>query len=190
MNNKDLDLPTQQELLAQFRCDEILREVLVGFDEAIIAFEDKQAEAVRLGASRGHWWTGCRDEWCSLEDPQELRDRSKPVSQGCLPAEEAELESKIDTRLKALFHGQLTAAHKAGVREFSEAVSGAVKAGQKKGGSYDFAEIVTREAKGSLEKFEEDAKLYVGRRCHLEQLQARARSLSEGAGRGQWSAAT
>ena len=29
VNNKDLDLPTQQELLAQFRCDEISREVLL-----------------------------------------------------------------------------------------------------------------------------------------------------------------
>ena len=29
--NKDLDLPTQQELLAQFRCDEIAAGVVEGF---------------------------------------------------------------------------------------------------------------------------------------------------------------
>lgn len=31
--NKDLDLPTQQELLAQFRCDEISTAALVDFNE-------------------------------------------------------------------------------------------------------------------------------------------------------------
>ncbi|EGE04808.1 hypothetical protein TEQG_03981 [Trichophyton equinum CBS 127.97] len=56
-----------------------------------------------------------------------------------------------------LFTGQLTAAHKSGVAEFSEAVSSAVKAGQKKGASYDFAEIVTRERKLAIEKFEKEA---------------------------------
>ena len=32
-NNKDLDLPTQQELLAQFRCDEIFAGALAEFNE-------------------------------------------------------------------------------------------------------------------------------------------------------------
>lgn len=32
-NNKDLDLPTQQELLAQFRCDEIAAAALSEFNE-------------------------------------------------------------------------------------------------------------------------------------------------------------
>ena len=31
--NKDLDLPTQQELLAQFRCDEISASALAEFNE-------------------------------------------------------------------------------------------------------------------------------------------------------------
>ena len=31
--NKDLDLPTQQELLAQFRCDEIAQGALAEFNE-------------------------------------------------------------------------------------------------------------------------------------------------------------
>ena len=31
--NKDLDLPTQQELLAQFRCDEISSAALIEFNE-------------------------------------------------------------------------------------------------------------------------------------------------------------
>lgn len=34
LTNKDLDLPTQQELLAQFRCDEIAAVVLEQFEAA------------------------------------------------------------------------------------------------------------------------------------------------------------
>ncbi len=52
VNNKDLDLPTQQELLAQFRCDEISREVLVAFDATIGPLEEKQAEGCPAGQVR------------------------------------------------------------------------------------------------------------------------------------------
>ncbi len=32
LTNKDLDLPTQQEMLAQFRCDELAKAVTEGFE--------------------------------------------------------------------------------------------------------------------------------------------------------------
>lgn len=35
VTNKDLDLPTQQEMLAQFRCDEIAAEAFAKFDVAV-----------------------------------------------------------------------------------------------------------------------------------------------------------
>lgn len=35
VSNKDLDLPTQQELLAQFRCDEIANTVFASFVEGL-----------------------------------------------------------------------------------------------------------------------------------------------------------
>lgn len=38
MTNKDLDLPTQQELLAQFRCDEISNVSFAEFEEATKGF--------------------------------------------------------------------------------------------------------------------------------------------------------
>lgn len=46
MTNKDLDLPTQQELLAQFRCDEIGAVVLEQFEEA--------SKGVRKPVDGGH----------------------------------------------------------------------------------------------------------------------------------------
>jgi len=38
MTNKDLDLPTQQELLAQYRCDEIANIAFATFQEKIKEF--------------------------------------------------------------------------------------------------------------------------------------------------------
>jgi hypothetical protein len=42
VSNKDLDLPTQQELLAQFRCDEIANNSFGLFEEAIKQFPVNQ----------------------------------------------------------------------------------------------------------------------------------------------------
>lgn len=65
------------------------------------------------------------------------------------------LEVKVVARLKALCIGQLMAAHKAGVTTFSDSVADKVKAGQKAGGGYEFAEIVAD--KKTLEIFETEA---------------------------------
>ncbi|KAJ5960642.1 uncharacterized protein N7479_007792 [Penicillium vulpinum] len=158
VNNKDLDLPTQQELLAQFRCDEILREVMIGFDEAIVAFEDKQAESVRLGEPEVLGGLGVAMRAARVKTLKSFETEASRYHKGVYQRKSAELQNKVDTRLKALFHGQLSAAHKSGIRDFGDSVSGAVKDGQKRGGSYDFAEIVTKEAQSSLEKFEEVAR--------------------------------
>lgn len=158
VNNKDLDLPTQQELMAQFRCDEILREVMVGFDEAIVPFENKQAEGIRSGAPEVLGGLGAAMRTARMKTVKAFEVEASRYHKGVYGRKRGELESKIDGRLKVLFQGQLSAAHKSGVREFSEAVSGAVKAGQKRGTNYDFAEIVDREKKNALSKYEKEAR--------------------------------
>ncbi|KAL9104882.1 MAG: hypothetical protein Q9163_000199 [Psora crenata] len=157
VNNKDLDLPTQQELMAQFRCDEISREVLVGFDEAIIPFEHKQAEGIRIGAPEVLGGLGAAMRTARMKTVKNFEVEASRYHKGVYARKKMELESKIDNRLKALFQNQLSAAHKAGVREFSDAVSAAVKAGQKRG-NYDFAEIVDREKKSALAKYDREAR--------------------------------
>ena len=158
VNNKDLDLPTQQELLAQFRCDEIAREVLVGFDSVVAPLEEQQAEATRTGKPTvlpdlGATGAGAREKCVKTFETQASR-----YHKGVYGLKRTELESKIDTRLKALYLAQLTAAHKNGVSAFSEAVANAVKAGQKAGGSYEFAEIVEKQKGKTLEIFKKEAK--------------------------------
>lgn len=158
VNNKDLDLPTQQELMAQFRCDEISREVLVAFDEIIIPFENKQVENVRLGASEVLGGLGAAMRSARMKTVKNFEVEASRYHKGVYTRKRGELESKIDGRLKILFQGQLAAASKSGVREFSETVSAAVKAGQKKGASYDFAQIVDQEKKNAISKYDKDAR--------------------------------
>ncbi|KAI9684701.1 MAG: Dynamin-like GTPase that mediates homotypic ER fusion [Trizodia sp. TS-e1964] len=160
-NNKDLDLPTQQELLAQFRCDEILREVLVTFDEKILPLEDGQASNIQLGVPTLIEGLGGVMKLGRAKVLKDFETEASRYHKGVYSRKRAELEAKIDTRLKALFAGQLSAAHQLGVSRFTEGISAAVKAGQKKGASYDFAKIVEEEKKIALTKFEEEAKSLV-----------------------------
>ena len=157
-NNKDLDLPTQQELLAQFRCDEISREVLVAFDETITPLEEKQAEGVRIGKPAVLVELGASGKNARTKCIKAFETEASRYHKGVYQRKRGELEGKVDTRLKALYQGQLSAAHKAGVVAFSEAVSAAVKAGRKKGASYEFADIVDREKTVVLRQFEKEAK--------------------------------
>ncbi|KAF1989152.1 protein SEY1 [Aulographum hederae CBS 113979] len=160
-SNKDLDLPTQQELLAQFRCDEISREVLVPFDEVIAPLEKTQEDGVRSGKVSLLPNLGAAMNSARIAILQAFDTEASRYHKGVYSRKRTELASKVDGRLKALFHGQLSATHKSGVEAFSDAVSGAVKAGQKKNASYDFGKIVETEKKKALAKFEEDAKAAV-----------------------------
>jgi len=157
VNNKDLDLPTQQELLAQFRCDEIAREVLVGFDAVIVPLEEQQADAARQGKpgiipNLGTTGGGAREKCVKAFEIQASR-----YHKGVYSTKRAELESKIDARLKAIYTTHLTDVHKAGIASFSDAVTAAVKAGQKAGGAYEFAMIVSQQKEKSLDAFRKEA---------------------------------
>ncbi|OTB03574.1 hypothetical protein M426DRAFT_321734 [Hypoxylon sp. CI-4A] len=157
VNNKDLDLPTQQELLAQFRCDEISREVLVLFDQAITPLEEQQAESVRNGKpivlpDLGQIGSTTREKCVKSFETQASRYHKKVYA-----IKRTDLEGKIDQRLKTLYLGQLTAAHKTGVITFSDAVSNQVKAGQKSGAAYEFADIVETEKTKTLEFYRKEA---------------------------------
>lgn len=157
-SNKDLDLPTQQELLAQFRCDEISKEVLVIFDQVITPLEELQASAISAGkpailSGLGQKMIASRKTVLSGFEVEASR-----YHKGVYKRKQAELEEKVDGRLKTLFQNQLNAVHKSGVHDFSEAVTTAVKAGQKKGANYDFHQIVQSEKQNALQKYEAEAK--------------------------------
>ncbi|KAI9703917.1 MAG: Dynamin-like GTPase that mediates homotypic ER fusion [Bogoriella megaspora] len=153
-SNKDLDLPTQQELLAQFRCDEIAREALIPFDAAVAPLEARHAEATSRGVpiivdALGQTINAARSTALEAFEAEAGR-----YHKGVFGRKRTELEEKIDDRLKSLWRSQIGAAQKVGVADFSEAVSTAVKNGQKKaGGQYDFAKIVEAEKMKAIKRF-------------------------------------
>ncbi|CEI64533.1 Protein SEY1 [Fusarium venenatum] len=153
VNNKDLDLPTQQELLAQFRCDEIAREVQIDFDVIIAPLEEKQSEATKLGIPTVLPDLGLAGNDARQKCIKAFEVQASRYHKGVYTRKRHELEGKIDTRLKSLYQSQLAAAHKAGVAAFGEAVANKVKAGQKAGGQYEFAEIVANEKRKTLDIF-------------------------------------
>lgn len=155
--NKDLDLPTQQELLAQFRCDEIAREVMGAFDEAIVPLEHQQAASAREGVAKVIGELGATMKTARADVLKNFDAEASRYHKGVYQRKRSELESNVDTRLKALFVGQLTAAQKLGIEKFSSQVGAAVKAGQKKGAHYDFADIVEREKNNAYTWFEKTA---------------------------------
>lgn len=59
--NKDLDLPTQQELLAQFRCDEISTAALAEFGEQAKS-QKRPIEAGRVVEGLGTLMRSWRDQ--------------------------------------------------------------------------------------------------------------------------------
>lgn len=161
VHNKDLDLPSQQELLAQFRCDEIAREVLVAFDEIITPLEERQADGIRSGSAVLLLDLGRAMNKARADVLDDFETNASRYHKGVYTQKKAELGSKVDMRLKALFQGQLDAAKKNGLKGFGDAVSGAVKAGQKKGSSYDFAQIVESEKKKAISTFDQTAQATV-----------------------------
>lgn len=157
VNNKDLDLPTQQELLAQFRCDEIAREVLIAFDGEIVPLEEQQQEAARTGIPTVLPGLGNTGKAAREKTTKAFEVNASRYHKAVYKRKHVELEEKIDARLRPLYQGQLGAAHKKGVAAFTDAVTNAVKAGQKSGGQYEFAEIVEKQKGKTLEFFKKEA---------------------------------
>jgi DNA-binding transcriptional regulator YbjK len=153
-NNKDLDLPTQQELLAQFRCDEIAREALLLFDEAIVPLEKQQASDIKDGLSSVITDLGKSMSLARSTVFTNFETEASRYHKAVYTRKRAELGENVDKRLKDLFHGQIQAVHKSGIKDFSDGVVAAVKSGQKKGAQYDFAEIVATEKKNAYTRFE------------------------------------
>lgn len=160
-SNKDLDLPTQQELLAQFRCDEIAREVIIAFDTAIAPLETRLAESVSSGQPKLLPDLGIAMRTARENTLKDFETEASRYHKKVYGLKREELLEKIDSRLRSLYQGQLTAAHKIGITNFSEAVSDAVRQGQKRGSIYDFAQIVDGEKKRALSLFEKEGKSLV-----------------------------
>ncbi|CAD6505619.1 BgTH12-01109 [Blumeria graminis f. sp. triticale] len=157
-NNKDLDLPTQQELLAQFRCDEISREALEIFDVTILPLEQKLAEESKSEKPSPLKDLGNCGRSARTNTLKSFESEAGRYHKGVFTRKLSELVSTVDARLKSLYKGHLSVVHKVGIAHFTDSVTAIIKAGQKTNASYEFSETVTRERNKALEQFEIEAR--------------------------------
>jgi hypothetical protein len=132
VNNRDLDLPTQQELLAQFRCDEILNSAFDTFSKALKPFQ-RPTEAGKVvdelgDEMRQHFETALRnfDKNASRYHKQVYKRKRE------------ELTTKCHSLMHILFLGQLKNLQKRAVQQFTAQLQD-----QLAGTSYDFLAVVT-----------------------------------------------
>ncbi|KAF9175161.1 Dynamin-like GTPase that mediates homotypic ER fusion [Mortierella sp. AD011] len=121
MTNKDLDLPTQQELLAQFRCDEIANAAFIVFTEAIKVF--------RQPIEAGHLVDGLGPKMKEIRDTA-LKSFDKDASRyhpEVYKRKRNEVLSKANSMLNSYFVGQLKNLHKKAVSRFSTLLQEALK---------------------------------------------------------------
>ncbi|KAI0630433.1 root hair defective 3 GTP-binding protein [Trametes polyzona] len=146
-SNKDLDLPTQQELLAQFRCDEISAAALTEFNEQAKP-QKRPIESGKvvegLGKMMRAWRSGAIDRYD--------RDASR-YHQGVYKRKRADLIGVIDSTLSPLFFGQLKNLHKACLTKYKQEMLDGMK-----GEGYNFGDVVAAARERLEKRFLEGAK--------------------------------
>ena len=146
IQNKDLDLPTQQVLLAQYRCDEIASAALEQFDIIIKPLE-RQVRSDTIIVELGVNMQKAREGVLSDFETQAQRYHKETFNKKL-----EELKGVVDVRLFALFRAQLIALHSVCVKRFGEEVHGKLKDGG------EFAKTVVTVKQEVLEYFDTEAK--------------------------------
>ncbi|KAF7305921.1 Protein SEY1 [Mycena chlorophos] len=146
-SNKDLDLPTQQELLAQFRCDEISTVALSEFNEQAKS-QKRPVEGGKVVDGLGELMRTWRTEALVRYD----RDASR-YHQGVYKRKRADLVAALDAVLTPLFLGQLKNLHKTCLVAFKKELLDGLR-----GEGYNFADVVSKARERCLGRFEAAAK--------------------------------
>ncbi|KAI0786786.1 root hair defective 3 GTP-binding protein [Abortiporus biennis] len=145
--NKDLDLPTQQELLAQFRCDEISAVALNEFNEQAKS-QKRPIELGKvvegLGSMMRNWRTGALTRYDTA---------ASRYHQGVYKRKRTDLIAVLDSTLSPYFLGQLKNLHKSWLATFKKEMLEGMR-----GDSYDFAEVVAHARERCEKRFLEGAK--------------------------------
>lgn len=161
MTNKDLDLPTQQELLAQFRCDELAAGVIEAFNASskVVRKPVESGSVVEgLGALMRDWLSTALGKLLPSRRSIKLmigkfdRDASR-YHAGVYQRKRQDLLASLHSSLSPLYLGQLKNLHKSVSARYAKDLT----AGLKEPG-YDFAEVVDKATAKAKEAFLEGAK--------------------------------
>ena len=176
MQNKDLDLPTQQELLAQFRCDEIAAAAAAAFAAAMTALRSA-LDAGQVLATLGVDMASHRAEALAVFD----KDASR-YHRGVYARKRADLLLQLNAVLLPFFLAQLKNLH----TQLASAFQQAMQEGTRRA-SYNFGGLVEEHVTHALAAFDAETQRLVlpdtdwsvsEERVHLEEdLRAVARTL-------------
>ncbi|ORX56723.1 root hair defective 3 GTP-binding protein [Hesseltinella vesiculosa] len=133
LTNKDLDLPTQQELLAQYRCDEIAQTAFAKFVEQLAPFKSPILEKGQIVDDLGTQMTSIRQEAIAAFDKQASR-----YHQAVYQKKRQEMLTKLNTQLNVCFVGQLKNLYKKAIAQFDNELKQKLKQP-----NYNFASVVT-----------------------------------------------
>ncbi|KAJ3033374.1 Dynamin-like GTPase that mediates homotypic ER fusion [Rhizophlyctis rosea] len=141
VTNRDLDLPTQQQLLAQFRCDEIARGVFESFSEAVKGYSS-QLKAGRVLETFGSEIQDITQTALKTFD-QDASRYHKEVYQ----TQRKELYKKMETVLRADYIQQLINLHKRALAIFTDGLADKLK-----GDESDFA-VKLRDSRNEADEY-------------------------------------
>ncbi|KAG0004854.1 Dynamin-like GTPase that mediates homotypic ER fusion [Entomortierella chlamydospora] len=147
MTNKDLDLPTQQELLAQYRCDEIANAAFATFQEKIKEFR-QPIETGNIVENLGPKMNEIRGAAIKSFDKDASRYHAEVYKR-----KRADMLNKANHMLEAYFLGQLKNLHKKAVNMFSTNLQQALRAD-----GAEFSVAVAAAKKEALDYFLQGAK--------------------------------
>ncbi|ORZ11161.1 RHD3/Sey1 [Absidia repens] len=133
LTNKDLDLPTQQELLAQYRCDEIAQVAFERFASQLQAFKQPILEKGQTIDDLGAQMTNLRKEAVDAFDKNASR-----YHQGVYQKKRLDMLTKLHTQLNVYFVGQLKNLHKKAISLFDATLKAELKKA-----TYNFSQVVT-----------------------------------------------
>ncbi|KAI7866873.1 RHD3/Sey1 [Spinellus fusiger] len=151
LTNKDLDLPTQQELLAQYRCDEISNAAYEIFLSHINAFKSPVLEKGQTLPDLGEQMLKIRSEALETFDKNASR-----YHQAVYQKKRADMLTKLNTQLNVYCVGQLKNLHKKAMAMFDESIKTELAKP-----SYNFAHVVESSLKAANDYFVDGAKAII-----------------------------
>ncbi|KAG9024686.1 Dynamin-like GTPase that mediates homotypic ER fusion [Tulasnella sp. JGI-2019a] len=151
-SNKDLDLPTQQELLAQFRCDEIAAGAMEEFGMQSKPFR-KPIEGGQIVEELGKKMRSWKDMAITRFDTSASR-----YHKGVYTRKREGLVAQLNSSLSPLFLGQLKNLHRQNLTKFKQALVDGVRVS----GDYDFGAIVVNARQNAESAFETEARECAG----------------------------
>lgn len=147
-DNKDLDLPTQQILVARFRCEEIAAQAWETFETGLV--EAQKTTNSGLGGPKvvegfGNIVESIRNGTMDIFDSLASR-----YEKSVYRAKRTDLLNKVDTRLANMYKAQLLALHKKAVVIFKDAILSFSKEDSK---SFVFIDVVRKARADALNYF-------------------------------------